>query len=72
MLYFAATERMTAARFHQMVNRESGLLGVSETSSDVRDLLACEAVDVRAREALALFCYQVKKRIGSGLLMSGW
>jgi acetate kinase len=65
VLYFAATERMTAARFHQMVNRESGLLGVSETSSDVRDLLAREATDVRAREALALFCYQVKKRIGS-------
>jgi acetate kinase len=65
VLYFAATERMTGARFHRMVNRESGLLGISETSSDVRDLLAREAADVRAHEALALFCYQVKKRIGS-------
>ena len=48
-----------------MVNHESGLLGVSETSSDMRDLLAHEAGDVRAAEAVALFCYQAKKWIGS-------
>jgi len=44
-----------------MVNHESGLLGVSETSPDMRDLLAREAEDVRAAEAVALFCYQLKK-----------
>ena len=48
-----------------MVNHESGLLGVSEISSDMRDLLAQEAADVRAAEAVALFCYQAKKWIGS-------
>jgi acetate kinase len=63
--YFARTRRMTAARFQRMVNRESGLLGVSGTSSDVRDLLAREASDARAAEAVALFCYQAKKWIGS-------
>lgn len=63
--YLAQTERMTAQQFHQKVNQESGLLGVSETSSDLRDLLACEASDVRAAEAVALFCYQVKKWIGA-------
>jgi acetate kinase len=41
------------------------LLGVSETSSDIRDLLAHETDDVRAAEAVALFCYQVKKWIGA-------
>ena len=56
---------MTAAQFQQMVNHESGLLGVSGTSSDMRDLLAREAQDVRAAEAVALFCYQAKKWIGS-------
>ena len=56
---------MTAAQFHKMVNHESGLLGVSETSSDLRDLLAREANDDRAAEAIALFCYQVKKWIGA-------
>ena len=63
--YLAQTEHMTAKQFHQMVNHESGLLGVSETSSDLRDLLAREADDVRAAEAVALFCYQVKKCIGA-------
>jgi acetate kinase len=63
--YLARTERMTAARFQRMVNHESGLLGVSGTSSDLRDLLEREAVDVRAAEAVALFCYQAKKWIGS-------
>jgi acetate kinase len=47
------------------VNHESGLLGVSETSSDMRDLLAREREDVRAAEAVALFCYQAKKWIGA-------
>jgi hypothetical protein len=46
--YFARTERMTAAQFQQMVNHESGLIGVSGTSSDMRDLLAREAGDARA------------------------
>jgi acetate kinase len=63
--YLARAERMTAARFQQMVNHKAGLLAVSGTSSDLRDLLAREAVDVRAAEAIALFCYQVKKWIGS-------
>lgn len=63
--YLARTEQMTATQFHEMVNHASGLLGVSETSSDMRDLLAHEAGDVRAAEAVALFCYQAKKWIGS-------
>jgi acetate kinase len=63
--YLARTEKMTTPQFYKMVNHESGLLGVSETSSDMRDLLALEASDVRAAEAVALFCYQAKKWIGS-------
>jgi acetate kinase len=63
--YLARTEQMTTSQFYKMVNHESGLLGVSETSSDMRDLLALEKQDVRAAEAVALFCYQAKKWIGS-------
>ena len=48
-----------------MVTSRSGLLGISETSSDMRDLLDRETQDVRAAEAVALFCYQVKKWIGA-------
>jgi acetate kinase len=63
--YFAETEHMTAAQFDRMVNHESGLLGISETSSDMQDLLAREADDSRAAEAVAHFCYHVKKWIGA-------
>ena len=63
--YLARVERMTAARFQRMVNHESGLLGVSGTSSDLRDLLAREGADVRAAEAVELFCYQARKWIGA-------
>jgi acetate kinase len=63
--FLARTEQMTASEFHRMVNHESGLLGVSETSSDMRDLLARESDDARAAEAVALFCYQAKKWIGA-------
>jgi acetate kinase len=65
MTYLARTERMTATDFHRIVNHESGLLGVSETSADMRDLLAREATDARAAEAIALFCYQAKKWVGA-------
>ena len=63
--YLARTEQITTKQFYEMVNHKSGLLGVSETSSDMRDLLAREDHDIRAAEAVALFCYQAKKWIGS-------
>jgi acetate kinase len=63
--YLARTEKMSSKEFNDMVNFQSGLLGISETTSDMRDLLKHETQDVRAAEAVALFCYQVKKWIGS-------
>ncbi len=63
--YLARTEQMSTQHFYEMVNHKSGLLGVSEISSDMRDLLAAEAADARAAEAVTLFCYQAKKWIGS-------
>ena len=63
--YLARTEQVTAKQFHHMINHESGLLGVSEISSDMRELLLRENEDVRAAEAVALFCYQAKKWICS-------
>jgi acetate kinase len=63
--YLARTGGLDAKGFNEMVNHESGLLGVSETSSDMRDLLKHETQDVRAAEAVALFCYQVKKWVGA-------
>ena len=63
--YLARTEKMSPEQFNEMVHFQCGLLGVSETSSDMRDLLDREVQDVRAAEAVALFCYQVKKWIGA-------
>ncbi len=63
--YLGRTEGMTTGQFNAMVNAHSGLLGISETSSDVRDLMERERRDKRAAEALALFCYQAKKWIGA-------
>lgn len=63
--YLAHTEGLNAEQFNEMVNFQSGLLGVSESSPDMHDLLEIETQDVRAAEAIALFCYQVKKWIGA-------
>jgi acetate kinase len=56
---------MSAKQFDKMVNFQSGLLGISETSSDMRALIGRETHDTRAAEAVAIFCYQVKKWIGA-------
>jgi acetate kinase len=63
--FLARTQQIDSKQFYDIVNHKSGLLGVSETSSDMRDLLTQEPHDVRAAEAVALFCYQAKKWIGS-------
>ena len=65
MAYLARTETMTPDQFAEMVNLKSGLLGISETSGDMAELLKREADDVRAAEAVAIFCYQVRKWIGA-------
>ena len=56
-------EHMDPARFNHMVNHESGLLGVSGTSGDLRELMAREKTDARAAQAADLFCYQARKAI---------
>lgn len=61
--YCAHKEQMTPARFNQMVNHQSGLLGVSGTSGDLRQLMSEEHSDTRAAEAVALFFYQTRKAI---------
>lgn len=58
-------ERLGASQFNDLINHQSGLLGVSETSSDMRDLLERRENDPRAAEAVDLFCYQARKWIGA-------
>jgi len=63
--YMMKSENLTPKQFNKLINHDSGLFGISETSFDMRDLIAMETGDVRAAEAVELFCYQAKKWIGS-------
>ena len=63
--FMMKSEGLNIKQFNHLINHEAGLLGVSETSADMQDLLQKESSDERAAEAVALFCYQIKKWIGS-------
>jgi acetate kinase len=63
--YLVRTEGLSLAAYSRMVSAESGLLGLSETSSDMRDLLSRASGDARASEAVEVFCYAAKKCVGS-------
>jgi len=64
-LYLLQAKGMPPEALGRLVNREAGLLGVSGSSGDMRDLLAREAGDPRAAEAVALFCYAAVKSLGA-------
>lgn len=63
--YLMQFEKLGPKQFSHLVNHESGLLGISETNADMRELMKIEDTDNRANEAIELFCYQTKKWIGS-------
>lgn len=63
--YLMQFEKLNPKEFNHLINHESGLLGVSETSSDVRELMEAEDINGNAKDAIELFCYQTKKWIGS-------
>ncbi len=63
--YLMQFEKLNPKQFSHLINHESGLLGISETNADMRELMKIEDTDNRAKEAIELFCYQTKKWIGS-------
>ena len=65
LLHLARTENLTIPQLDRMVHHESGLLGVSGRSADMRELLAHEPDDEAAAQAVALFCYDATKQIGA-------
>lgn len=71
LLHVMKREGISLDDFNHLINHESGLLGMSETSADMRDLLDIEGEDTRAKEAIDLFCYEAKKRIGSYIAALG-
>lgn len=71
--YLAEKEGSSLREITAMLNRESGLLGVSGLTPDMRDLLAEEAEhgDRRAHLAIEMFCHRVRKYIGAYLALMG-
>jgi acetate kinase len=65
LLYLQDQHGLDTDDLRHLVNKQSGLLGVSGTSSDMQDLLAREAIDAQAADAIALFCYQARKFVGA-------
>ncbi len=65
LLYLRQNNKMSAEEMTTLLNKESGLLGVSGTSGDMRALLDKIPQDTQAAEAVDLFCYRVKKYIGA-------
>src|SRR6185437_5053691 len=63
--YLMQFEKLNPKKFSHLINHESGLLGVSQTSSDMRELMEVEETNPNAKEAIELFCYQAKKWLGS-------
>jgi acetate kinase len=69
--WIAKKEEIDVSLVDDWLNRRSGLLGVSGTSRDMRDLLQRESGDPKAALAVQMFCYRVKKYIGAYLAVLG-
>ena len=65
LLYLLEEKKMSAKELSTMLNKESGLLGISGMSGDMRALLGKMQQDTRAAEAVDLFCYRAKKYVGA-------
>ena len=63
--YLMKNEGFSIEQFDHLINHESGLLGISDTTSDMGQLLLNEKSDNRAAEAISLFCYQAIKWFGA-------
>ena len=65
LLYLLEEKERSPSTVDYLVNQRSGLIGVSGSSSDMRDLLDREAGDPHASQAVEMYCYQAKKFIGA-------
>src|SRR6202050_4512327 len=65
LVYLLTHEKMSPKEISKLLNKESGLLGVSGATADMRDLLDRASRDAHAAEAIDLFCYRAKKYIGA-------
>jgi len=69
--FLARKENISAEKVELLLNTESGLLGISGISQDMRVLTERAKTDERARLALDVFCYRIKKYVGAYLAAMG-
>ena len=71
--HLAIKEGLTVHQIESLLNKQSGLIGISGLTNDMRELLeeAHENSDRRARLAIEIFCYRVRKYVGSYLAAMG-
>ncbi|HVF67455.1 MAG TPA: acetate kinase [Pyrinomonadaceae bacterium] len=71
--FIAAKEGLSAQEVDSVLNKQSGLMGISGLTNDMRELLdeAHESNDRRARLAVEIFCYRVRKYVGAYLAALG-
>lgn len=66
LFYIMEKEELTLNNLHALLNRHSGLLGLSGYASDMRDLIAeAKNGDRRCQQAIDVFCYKIKQYVGS-------
>jgi len=71
--YLAREKNLSFETIDKMLNKESGLLGISGISSDMQEVeKAAEEGDYRSLLAIKLYCYRIKKYIGAYMLALGW
>jgi len=65
LVYLLREKKYDAGKLEHLVDAESGLLGVSEVTADMRTLLAKRGSDPRVDQAIAMFCRSIRKEIGA-------
>jgi acetate kinase len=65
LIYLMREKRLDALMLEDLVNRRSGLLGISDVSSDMRLLHETSKSNVDAKLAIQMFCYSVRKQIAA-------
>ncbi|MGH7624258.1 MAG: acetate/propionate family kinase [Gemmatimonadaceae bacterium] len=71
LLYLMRAEGLSVDQAAELVSTRSGLLGVSERTGDMRELLDHESTDMRAAEAVNMFCYGVRRFLGAYMAALG-
>ncbi|HEX3408855.1 MAG TPA: acetate/propionate family kinase [Candidatus Binataceae bacterium] len=69
--YLASSDRMPPDEVERLLNHDSGLLGVSGLSGDMRELEAAAAINSDAALAIEIFCYRIRKYIGAYMAVLG-